>query len=86
MSHISKVTDVITFPARTALGAARLGIRTTGRVLGWAAEQVVGQMTDTPVDREPAGSPPVGTPPVSTPPVSTPPVSTPPMSAPPVST
>jgi DNA-binding protein HU-beta len=46
VSHISKVTDVITFPARTALGAARLGIRTTERVLGWAAEQVVAAASD----------------------------------------
>ena len=62
MSHISKVTDVITFPARTAFGAARLGIRTTERVLGWAAEQVVGAASDrgpsvpapaVPVDTEP---------------------------------
>jgi hypothetical protein len=43
VSHISKVTDIITFPARTAVGAAGLGIRTTARVLGWAAERVVGQ-------------------------------------------
>jgi hypothetical protein len=46
VSHISKVTDVITFPARTALGAARLGIRTTERVLGWAAAQVVAAASD----------------------------------------
>ena len=46
VSHISKVTDVITFPARTAIGAARLGIRTTERVLGWAAEQVVAAASD----------------------------------------
>lgn len=41
MSHISKVTDVITFPARTAVGAASLGLRTTVRVLGWVAEQAL---------------------------------------------
>lgn len=46
MHHISKVTDLITFPARTAVGAARFGIRTTGRVLGWAAEQVVAAASD----------------------------------------
>ena len=46
MHHISKVTDVITFPARTAFGAARLGIRTTERVLGWAVEQVVAAASD----------------------------------------
>ena len=42
MNHLSsKVTDVITFPARTAVGAASLGLRTTVRVLGWAAEQAL---------------------------------------------
>jgi hypothetical protein len=71
VSNISKVTDVITFPARTAVGTARLGLRTTGRILGWAAEQAVGRTSDQgvsvpapaapgadPVDPEPATSTP----------------------------
>jgi DNA-binding protein HU-beta len=39
VNAISKVTGVITFPARTALGAASVGVRTTARVLGWAAHR-----------------------------------------------
>ncbi|MCW2736667.1 hypothetical protein [Nocardioides sp.] len=49
MSRLNnKVTDAITFPARTALGAASFGLRTTARVLGWAAEQALARVRDTP--------------------------------------
>ena len=49
MNHLSKVTDIITFPARTAAGAAGLGLRTTTRALGWAAERAFGQAPVRPV-------------------------------------
>ena len=42
VNHISKVADAITFPARTAVGAARLGLSTTLRVVGWAVERAGG--------------------------------------------
>jgi hypothetical protein len=41
VNAISKVTGVITIPARTALGAAGAGVRTMARALGWAAERAV---------------------------------------------
>ncbi len=43
--HISKVTDVITLPARTAFAVANVGVRTTVRLVGWAVEQAFGQAT-----------------------------------------
>ncbi|MCF6379912.1 hypothetical protein L2K70_20050 [Nocardioides KLBMP 9356] len=43
MHHISKATAVITFPARTAFAVASAGVRTTVRLVGWAAEQAAGQ-------------------------------------------
>lgn len=46
MHQLRKVAAVITFPARTTVGAARLGMRTAGHLLGWAAEQVVGKAPD----------------------------------------
>ena len=42
VNHISKVADAITFPARTAIGVARLGLSTSLRVVGWAVEQAGG--------------------------------------------
>ncbi|RYB89871.1 hypothetical protein EUA06_14920 [Nocardioides glacieisoli] len=43
MHHISKATAVITLPARTAFAVANAGLRTTMRLVGWAAEQAAGQ-------------------------------------------
>ena len=43
MHHISKATAVITLPARTAFAVASAGLRTTMRLVGWAAEQATGQ-------------------------------------------
>ena len=43
MNNISRATAVITFPARTAFAVASAGVRTTVRLVGWAAEQAGGQ-------------------------------------------
>ena len=43
MHHISKAAAVITLPARTAFAVASAGLRTTVRLVGWAAEQASGQ-------------------------------------------
>ena len=43
MNHISKATAVITLPARIAFAVASTGVRTTVRLVGWAAEQAARQ-------------------------------------------
>ena len=59
VNHLSKATDIITFPARTAIGVTSLGLRTTVRVLGWAAEHAFGQgpVSSTPTVRVPDARP-----------------------------
>jgi hypothetical protein len=59
VNHISKVAGVITRPARTVAGAsvgvAAAGLRTTGRVLGWAAGRAVGAAPQTPASSPRSG-------------------------------
>lgn len=71
--HISKATAVITFPARTAFAVASAGVRTTVRLVGWAAEQATGQTQARPTPTvvvpdpmEPTRTPPPATGPATT--------------------
>lgn len=59
MNPISKVAGVITRPARTVAGAsvgvASAGLRTTGRVLGWAAGRATGAHPQAPASSPRSG-------------------------------